>query len=562
MAGKRKVAPSRARPRRRERPSGDLGASLRKEGGEVTVALAYPNVYRVAMANLGFQIVFRQLSRIPGVLPLRVFLPEGEDGRRGTLLTHDHPREVSRSDWLAFSVSYENDYLNVLGMLASAGVPLDWKDRPDPWPLVIVGGIAPSLNPEPLADFADIFVIGEAEEILPRLHENYVEARRAGAAREDLLLGMTRLPGVYVPRFYRPAYTDEGTLASFEALRGAPARVRKLWVEDLEAFRPDSVIQSPDAEFRDMILVEVGRGCGRGCRFCAAGFFYRPVRYRRYESLVRVMAERMEPGSRFGLLGASVFDHPDLERLAGFLAEHGCPFSVSSFRADAVSAEVLARMAAGGIRTATIAPETGTERLRAIAGKDITDEAIFEAARMITAAGIPNLKLYFMVGLPHELREDIEGIIDLVKKVRHNVLSVARGKGAMGGITVSLSCFVPKAWTPFQWEPMEDIESLRDKQRYLALSLNRIPNVKATHDLPRWSFVQGLLSRGDRRVGRALLLAHDLQGNWKKALQQSPVNPEFYIYRPRGFKELFPWDFIDTGITKAFLWGEYARSLS
>jgi radical SAM superfamily enzyme YgiQ (UPF0313 family) len=510
------------------------------------VELVWPGGDGIALANLGYQVVARTLQAIPGVR-----FAVGTPPRR----------QASRSlDWLAVSLSYENDYPAALGMIRDRGIPMEAATRDDRDPLVIVGGIAPSLNPEPLADFADLFVIGEAEEALPELVDAWRSARAGSLGRAEMLAALARVEGTYVPRFYRPKVAGDGTFLGFTTSGGVPTRVRRRFVRNLDPFRADGERPTEDAGFTDMILVEVGRGCARGCRFCAAGSFYRPIRHRGLEALLPVIERRIAEGRRIGLLGASVFDHPGLPELARFLGLRGAPFSVSSLRADALDPEVLGLMARGGLKTVTIAPETGTERLRWVIGKRITDDQVLGAARMVAEAGIPNLKLYFMIGLPGERTEDVDGIAGLVAGVRAEMLAVARGLGRIGTVGVSVSCFVPKAHTPFQWHPMEGVATLKKKQRRLQSALGRMPNVRATFDVPRQAYVQALLSRGDRGVGAVLRVAA-ATGDWKTALRASPVDPDLTVLRARGEREPFPWEVVDPGIRRAALWREYQAAI-
>ncbi len=513
----------------------------------VRVALAWPGGEDVALASLGFQVVARTLRAVPGVR-----CDTGPPRRR------EGPRSL---DWLAVSLAYENDYPAALSLIHARGIALEAASRAERDPLVILGGIAPSLNPEPLADFADLIVIGEAEEALPELVAAWRQGRAEGLDRAGTLEVMAGVEGSYVPRFYEPVRDAAGALRGFRTTGDVPARVRRRSVADLDPFRADADRPTEDAGFTDMILVEIGRGCSRGCRFCAAGCFYRPVRHRAVGSLLPVIGERLSEGRRIGLLGASVFDHPGLGELARFLDRHGASFSVSSLRADSLDPEVLALMARGGLKTVTIAPETGTERLRRVIGKRIGDAEILAAARAVAEAGIPNLKLYFMIGLPGERAEDVDGIAGLVAGVRGEVLSVARGRGRMGTISISVSCFVPKAHTPFQWHPMEGTASLKLKQGRLKAALGRMPNVRATFDVPRMAYVQGLLSRGDRRLGPVLLEAAET-GDWKAALRACPVDPDEVVLRVRGEREVFPWEVVDPGVRRQALWREYQAGMA
>jgi len=509
------------------------------------------------MSSLGFQTVLYGFAALRDVAAARLFLDEEGEGL--VLLDAADPR---RADLLAFSVSAENDYPRILKILALAGLPLRASERDEAFPLVIAGGIAPSLNPEPLAEFMDAVVIGEGEEVLRPLVE---EARGEDGAREKRQVVLDRLAaveGVYVPSLYEPAYGDDGTLKSMTARPPAPPKVSRAVTRDLEAHPAVSRIVAPGSEFEELFLLEVNRGCGRGCRFCAAGHLIRPLRHRSAASLKAVVDAGAEGLDRIGLLGSAVADHPEILDLMRDLRARGLGFSVSSLRIDRLDAEFLSLLREGGCRTVTLAPETGGERLRRVVNKRITNEEILAAAEAAAAAGIPNLKLYFMIGLPTETEEDREEIVSLLVKVRERVVSGSRRHGKMGTVTASLGCFVPKAWTPFQWHPFAEVKNLKAALRHLSKQLGKIPNVKATHDLPKWAYVQALLSRGDRRVGELLERVYHLGGDWGRALRESPLDADFFVYRERSKVEVFPWDFVDTGLRRERLWREYRRAVA
>jgi len=510
------------------------------------------------MSSLGFQSVLYGFASLEGVLAERVFLDAEGEG----LHLLDAAVDPGQVDLMAFSCSTENDYPKILTILGLSGIPLRSRDRRSEHPLVLAGGIAPSLNPEPLAEFMDFIALGEGEEILAPVIETLRHRTGEPGSRKALLEELAQIEGIYVPSLYRPAYEGDGRLKGFEAQAPAPRRVSRRWVRDLAAWPVMSRMIAPGSEFEDLCLLEVNRGCGRGCRFCAAGHLMKPLRHRPLDALLSSMEKGLPLAKRFGLLGSAVGDHPDIVELAGRIVEKGRQFSLSSLRIDRLSPELLEMLRKGGCRTVTLAPETGSERLRRAVGKRISDGQILEAVGRAAQTGIPNLKLYFMVGLPTEGEEDRDAIPDLLRRISHQVVAAGRSRGRLGTVSVSLSCFVPKAWTPFQWHPFENLKVLKTVLAGLRSQIRKIPNTTVSHDLPKWAYVQALLSRGDRRTADILEKVHHLGGDWSRALRESPLNPDFFVYRQRDRDEIFPWDFIETGLSRERLWKEYRRALA
>ena len=539
----------------------ERGAVFKPHGAEIAVALAYPNTYHVGMSNLGLHQIYSLLNNRPDTVCERVFLPEDEDleayEKTGTkLFSLESRRSVKEFDILAFSVSFEQDYLNILEMLRLAGIRADKRGRDAGDPLLVLGGICSFFNPEPLADFFDVVIVGEGEEVMGEFIDVFKAAR--GRERKELLAALGRIPGVYVPEFYEVAYCEDGTIKARAKLEpAAPDRIAKRTVEHIDRLPAASAILTPDTEFSDRHLAEITRGCGRHCRFCMAGYIYLPPRNLGIDK-AREQAERADDlCGRIGLVGAAISDYPDIGELCAAI-EGGV--SVSSLRADSVSEALIARLARSGHKTIAIAPEAGSERLRKVINKGITEEDILRAADMIFGSGIPNLKLYFILGLPTETQADVDGILALAEKVREVQLRHARPQGRIGRITLSVNSFVPKPFTPFQWEPMETVEGLNKKLRSLEKAVRKIGNMNIIHDLPKWEYVQALLSRGDRRVGRLLAAAHEAGGDWKRAAKTEGMDTDFYVLRRRPFDEVLPWDFIDIGVRKEYLRNEYERA--
>ena len=543
-----------------EKQVGTETGTIRKSWkGRLRIALVYPNTYHVGMSNLGFQTVYRLFNHFEHVVCERAFLPES--GRRvRQIASLESNRSISEFDIIAFSVSFENDFPHILEILEQAALPLNADNRGVPHPLVIAGGVACFLNPEVIAPFIDCFFIGEAEGLLT----GFIQAFDPAIPRKALLEKLARqVPGIYVPSLYRPAYHKDGTLSAFEPVADVPPKVKLVKASDFSreaACR--SIVTTPDTLFADTLLIEVGRGCPHGCRFCSAGYIYRPPRFKSAAAVESAIADCPSLKAKIGLIGAAVSDYPDLNRICHLAHQRQIDISFSSLRADALSAELIATLRRSRVKTATIAPDAGSERMRRVINKGIVEEDILQAAEALVAGGIPNLKLYFMVGLPTETDEDVEAIVKLCKKIKHRFLKSSRTRKKIGGITVSLNTFVPKPFTPFQWEPMEETSRIKKKIKWIRNELKKVPNVRLHTDIPRWAYLQGLFCRGDRRAAELLLRANKNSGNWPTTLKESPINADFYTYRRRSPDELLPWDFIESGIRKGFLQKEYCRALA
>jgi len=527
------------------------------------VALVYPNAYRLGMANLGLHAVYRLFNLHPGTACERAFLPEDGSSPR----TVESNRPLAAFDVLAFSLSFEDDYANVLAVLEGAGLPLRAAARNERHPLVVGGGVAVQMNPEPLAPFFDAFLVGEGEVLVEPFLALLGRAAREEPDRGQLLAALAGLPGSYVPSLYDVEYADtrdpQGTwVTRFAPRPGAPARVARRWVPDLRGVATSRVVESPDAQFGDLFLTEVARGCLWGCRFCAAGFVQRPYREVDLPTLRAEAKKGIEAGQRIGLVGPDTSDYTGLDALTCFIGERGGTFSPSSLRVDAITETLSRRMAEGGERSITIAPEAGTERLRRVVNKDFTDDRIVEAAQAALSQGMQHVKMYFLCGLPTETEEDVLGMARLALRIREEVmLPWARRRGRMGRISLSVNPFVPKPWTPFQWVAMHDQACLEGKRRLLERAL-RPAGVEVDFLSPREAYLQTLLSRGDRRCADLLEIAHrETDGDVRRALPRWGHDPDYFVLREIGLDEVLPWDFIDQGLAKRFLARELRRGV-
>jgi len=547
----------------RRRLEAESGCRANPWGGRLAVALVYPNTYHQAMSNLGFLTVYHLLNSRDDTLCERFFLPDPEDlaEHRKTgypLFSLESGRPLTDFDLIAFSISFENDYLNLPTLFELARLPLWREERGERQPLVLCGGVCAFLNPEPLAEIMDLFAIGEAEPLLPELLS--VLLRDRAVSRQALLAKLAQVPGLYVPSFYAPRLAADGTIAV--AVRPpAPARVARRWQADLDASEARSFVLTDETEFGDMVLTEISRGCSRGCRFCAAGFLFLPPRERSLENLQRQVTAGLCQRPKQGLVGAAVSDYPQIAELETTILAGGGKVSVASLRIDALGAAEVEALVASGHRTVALAPEAGSQRLRDLINKNLDEAQILAAAQRLAAAGIPNLKLYFLLGLPGETDADIDELLALVTKVREVWLAEGKRRGRLGRITLSVNPFIPKPFTPFQWVAMPPEAELKARIGRLRREIARLGNTEMHCESLRAATLQALLSRGDRRIGR-ILPALASGRPLKATCADAGFDLGFFVHRERLPEERFPWEVLDSGVQRDYLWQEYRRGLA
>ncbi|OGO00163.1 MAG: hypothetical protein A2Y59_04115 [Chloroflexi bacterium RBG_13_52_14] len=517
----------------RQRLGKERGTVYKDWGGKIHIALIYPNSYYLGMSNLGFQTIYSLLNSYDNIVCERVFWETRKD-KAEEPISLESQRPLPDFDVLAFSISYELDYFNVIQLLKVSGLPVFASDRDARHPLVIAGGPCVTANPMPLSPFFDCFAIGEGETILPHFIETLTEGIEG--KKDRLLKALASVPGVYVPLLYD----------------GKP--IKRQWVKDLDSVATTSVILTPDTEFSDMYIIEIARGCGWGCRFCLAGFQFRPFRYRPLESLLKQVDNGLKYTNKIGLLAAAVSDHPEIGELAYALHRMDVELSVSSLRFRPFSKAVLKALAKSGAQTITLAPEAGSERLRRIINKCVNENDIIAAVDSIAKQGIKQIKLYFMIGLPTETDADIDEIIKLSLALKE------RTEGTLTRIALTVEPFVPKAGTPFQWLAMERADVLSHRFNLIKNSLTK-KGIEVRTESTVWSVVQGVLARGDARLGAVLVnMQRNSLAAWRKALKGANLSADFYVHREIPLAETLPWSVLDSGVSFDYLGEELKKS--
>jgi radical SAM superfamily enzyme YgiQ (UPF0313 family) len=530
------------------------------------VALTFPNTYFVGMSNLGLQTVYGLFNADDRVVCERVFLPPKPElaammARRQPLTTLESGTPVREFDVFALSVSFEWDYVNVVAMLRLAGLEPRADRRHPRDPLVVVGGAVTFVNPEPLAPFADVIAAGEAELLVPALVDTFAEA--SPGDREGLIRALSSQRGFYVPSLYDVTYDGPGRVAAITPKPGTPAPpvVRKAAVKAADRLDPPATrVFTPDTEFGSRLLIEVVRGCANLCRFCWAGYNYLPVRPFPADRILEIAEAARGHATRVGLVSIALCDHPDIVPILERLVQLGYSISPASLRLDDLTEPIIRLLRQSGERSVTIAPETGSDRLRRVINKTITNEQILEKADLIFASGIENLKLYFMIGLPSETDEDLVAIRDLTLAIRDRMAVHGKARGAIGRLVASVNPLVPKPGTTYQWMPMTRAAVIEEKSDRLRALVSGIENVYFNIKSERHSFYQGLLSLGDRRVADVIEIAERNGGNWRQALAESGLDADAYLHRDRSADAFLPWQIIDGGLKTSFLRDELEKS--
>lgn len=563
---------------------GEVNAAV-KDPSQVDAdfAFAFPDIYEIGMSYLGLQILYHVLNKHENIYCQRVFAPavDMEQLMREEnvpLVTLETKTPVKEMDILGFTLQYEMSFTTVLNMLNLAQIPVMAKERGEEFPIVMAGGPC-AFNPEPLADFIDLFMIGDGEKALPQLVEKYIECKKAGMNKAEFLRSASQMEGVYVPSLYDVEYNEDGTIKKLCKLyEKAPLPVKRAILPSIEEvdFPTKPIIPMVEA-VHDRAVVETFRGCTRGCRFCQAGMIYRPVRERNKDTVLRLAKEQLANTGHdeLSLLSLSTSDYSQFETMAMELIDYtkgeNVSLSLPSLRIDRFAFDVLNRIQEYKKSGLTYAPEAGTQRLRDVINKGVTENDIYESVRQALELGWKHIKLYFMIGLPTETYEDLDGIVEIAKKIKELNYEVNGPKGGRFNLTVSVSNFVPKAHTPFQWAGQNTAEEFAAKHNYLADRL-KIKGVTFNYHDNTTSAYEAVFARGDRRTGRLLYEAfragckfdgwteHFKPEAWETAFEKSGIDKDFYTTRARNFDEILPWDIIDSAISKKFLINEAEKA--
>ena len=526
------------------------------------VAIVYPNTYFVGMSNLGLHIIYEEINLRNDSVCERIFLPEKKeleayDKTKTPLMSVETQRPMHQFDVVAFDVTFEMDYFHIPLMLRHGRVPIMGKDRTEFDPIVIAGGPCATFNPEPFADFIDAFIIGEGEGIVSRVLDIIRDGKMEGLDRHAILRQLANISGVYVPSLYVPIYSDDGEFKGYHIAEGAPKTINRHF--EMLTSGGETVVATNYTEFGAMYIIEVARGCGRHCRFCMAGYCFRVPRVRPLEILKEGVDRAEKLGKKVGLMGAAISDYPEVDELVTYIRSKDMRYSCASLRADSLTQAVVDGLADSGQKTITIAPETGSERLRRVINKGISEEHLQNAATLSAKSGIQHMRLYIMIGLPTETDEDIEAIVGLAERTQAHMAEV----GCKGRLTLSINPFIPKPFTPFQWMAMDNQKTVEKKLQYIKKALQKNRRIEVLVESPKEAYIQGVLARGDRRLGAVLAACAADRGSksFKAEMKAAGLDMDEMNYRERSFDEFLPWSHLDMGMDEGYLEMEWKRSV-
>lgn len=516
----------------------EQGAIIKKGKGLLKAALVYPNTYKAGMSSLGFQTIYRLANNIDFIACERVFLP-GHKQKEQKPKSIESGLSLDRFDIILFSISFENDYLHLVQLLDKAGIPLRSPDRNHTHPLVVAGGVACFLNPEPIAPFIDTFLLGEAECLL----DTFFNAFLKKSSKDSFLQTLeTKIPGAYVP-----LHTQKNSF-----------KIKVQYLENLENVTTTTSILTSDTAFKDTFLIETLKGCPHGCRFCSSGFIYRPPRVYPKKNILSAIDDAMGKTDKIGFVSSAIADHPDITDICTYGLENNFRLSFSSLRADKLTDKLIGSISDSGVKTATIAPEAGSVRMRKIINKKMEEPDILFAVQRLVKSKILNIKLYFMIGLPFEQDQDVQAIVDLTKKIKSVFLEASKKNKKIGTITLSINPFIPKPGTPFQWAAMEKEKVLKQRVKIIKQGLKKVANVNVNFESLRQAKIHALLSLGDQKI--ASIIESAMDKGWSFAMKQEKDYCESIIYKEKAIDAPLPWDFLDNRIKKTFLAKEFKRA--
>ena len=526
------------------------------------VAIVYPNTYFVGMSNLGLHIIYEEINLRNDSVCERIFLPEKKeleayDKTKTPLMSVETQRPMHQFDVVAFDVTFEMDYFHIPLMLRHGRVPIMGKDRTEFDPIVIAGGPCATFNPEPFADFIDAFIIGEGEGIVSRVLDIIRDGKMEGLDRHAILRQLADVSGVYVPSLYVPIYNEDGEFKGYDIAEGVPKTIKRHF--EMLTSGGETVVATNYTEFGAMYIIEVARGCGRHCRFCMAGYCFRVPRVRPLDILKEGVERAEKLGKKVGLMGAAISDYPEVDELVNYIRSKDMRYSCASLRADSLTQAVVDGLADSGQKTITIAPETGSERLRRVINKGISEEHLQNAATLSAKSGIQHMRLYIMIGLPTETNEDIEAIVGLAERTQAHMEKV----GCKGRLTLSINPFIPKPFTPFQWMAMDNQKAVEKKLQYIKKALQKNRRIEVLVESPKEAYIQGVLARGDRRLGAVIAACAADRGSksFKSEMKAAGLDMDNMNYRERSFDEFLPWSHLDMGMDEGYLEMEWKRSI-